>query len=86
MVHPKGCRLLCQAAPDTILRHPDHPFYLPVGSTITNGDMVVDNARPFTEPCEAARKFGTVICPGVAWLAPMGNQVILQELSGPPAI
>ena len=78
MVCPKSCRLLYQATPDTILKHPNHPFYLPVGFTVANGDVVVDNAQPFTEPCEAARKFSTIVCLDVAWFAPMGNQVIIQ--------
>ena len=52
MVPPKGCRRLGQAAPDTILEHPDCLFYLPVGLTVANGDVVMDDAQAFTEqPC-----------------------------------
>ena len=54
---------------ETIFKHPDHPFYLPIEFTIANGDVVVDN----TQPCKAAHKLGTIICPDVAWLAPTGN-------------
>ena len=61
MVHPEGCGLLGQAMPDTILEHPDHPFYLPIGLTVANGDVVMDNAQPFIEPCKAACKLGTVV-------------------------
>ena len=73
MVHPKGCGLFGQAAPDTILKHPDHPFYLPIGLTVANGDMVIDDTQPFAEPCKTAHKLGTVVGLDVAWLAPTGN-------------
>ena len=86
MVCPEGCRLLYQAVLDTILEHPDRPFYLPIGFTVANGDVVVDNAQPFTEPCEAAHKLGTIAYPDVMWLAPMGNRVIIQILSDPLAV
>ena len=61
MIHPKGCGHLGQAASDTILEHPDHPFYLPIGFTIANGDVVINDAQPFIEPCKAARKLGTIV-------------------------
>ena len=77
MVHPKGCGLLCQAVLDIIPKHPNHLFYLPIGTTIATGDVVVDDAQPFTESCKAAHKLGTVVCLDVAWLALMGNQVII---------
>ena len=51
MVYPKGCRLLYQAMPDTILKHLDHLFYLPIGFTVANSDVVVDDAQPLVEPC-----------------------------------
>ena len=86
MVCPKGCRLLCQTVLDTNLECPDHPFYLPLGFTIANGDVVVDDAQPFTELCEAAHKLSANVYLDVVWLAPTGNQVIIQELSSPPAI
>ena len=76
MVHPKGCRCLGQAMPDTILECPDHPFYLPVGLTVANSDVVMDDAQPFTEPCKAAHKLGAIVSPDIVQLAPMGNQVI----------
>ena len=85
MVCPKGCGLFHQATPDTILKHPGHPFYLPTGFTIANGDVVVDDAQPFTELCKAAHKFGGIVYPDIAWFAPTGNQVIIQELSSPLA-
>ena len=47
MVHPGGCRLLCQAALDAILKYTDHAFYLPIGFAIAYGNVVVDNAQPF---------------------------------------
>ena len=47
---------------DTILKCPDCLFYLPIGFTVANGDMVMDDAQPFTEPCKAAHKLGAVIC------------------------
>ena len=86
MVCPSGCGLLCQAALDTILKSPDCPFYLPVGFTIANGDVVMDDTQPFTETYKAAHKLATIYCPDVAWLAPMGHQVIIQELGSPPAM
>ena len=44
MVHPKGCGCLGLATPDIILEHPDCLVYLPVGLTIANGDVVMDDA------------------------------------------
>ena len=86
MVHPKGCRRLGQATPDTILEHPDCPFYLPVGLTVANSDVVMDNAQHFTELCKAAHKLGTIVGPNVVRPGPMGNQVIVQELGHPPTM
>ena len=86
MVYSEGYRLLYEATPHTIPKHPDHPFYLPIGFTVTNGDVVVDDTQLLAELCKAAHKLGTVICPDVTWLAPVGNQIIIQELSCPPAI
>ena len=86
MFCPEGCGLLHQAVPDTILKCLDHPFYLPIGFIIANSDVVVDDAQPFTEPCEAACKLSIIVCLDIVWLAPMGNQVIIQELGGPPAV
>ena len=71
---------------DTILEHPDCLFYLLIGLTITNGDAVMDNAQPFTEPCKVARKLGTIVSLDIPWLALTGNQVIIHELGCPPAI
>ena len=39
---------------DTILKHPNCLFYLPIGFTIANGDVVIDDAQPFTDLCKAA--------------------------------
>ena len=86
MVHPKRCRLLCQATLDTILKCPDCVFYLPVGFAVANGNAVMDDAQPFTELCEAAHKLVVIVCPDVVWLAPTGNQAIIQQLGGPPAM
>ena len=86
MVCPKGCGHLGKAVLDTILEHPDHRFYLPIGLTVANGDVVMDNAQPFTKPCKAAHKLGTIVGPDVAWLAPTGNQIIVQELGHPPTM
>ena len=49
---------------NAILKHPDHLFYLLIGFAIANGDVVVDDAQPFVEPCKAAHKLGTIIYPG----------------------
>ena len=86
MVSPKRCGLLCQAMLDAILKHPDHPFYLLIGFTVANGNLVVDDAQPFADPCEAAHKLSAIVCLDIVWLAPMGKQVIIQELSGPPTV
>ena len=86
MVCPKGCRLLCQATLDKVLKHFNHLFYLPIGFTIANGDVVVNDAQPFTELCKAARKLSAIVCPDIVWLAPMGNQLIVQEVGSPPAM
>ena len=45
---------------DTVLKHPDRPFYLPIGLTIANGDVVMDDAQPFAQPCKAAHKLSAV--------------------------
>ena len=86
MVCPKACGHLGQAMLDTILEHHDCPFYLPIGLTIANSDVVMDNAQPFAEPYKSAHKLGTIVSPDVAWLAPAGNQVIIQELGHPPTM
>ena len=86
MVHPKGCGRLGQAVLDTILEHPDCLFYLPIGLTVANGDVVMDNAQPFAEPCKAACKLSAIVGPDIVWLAPTGNQIIIQELNHPPTM
>ena len=86
MVHPEGCGLLHQAMLDAILKHPNHLFYLPIGFAVTNGDVVVDDTQPFAELCQVACKLGANIYLDVLWLAPMGNQVIVQEFCSPPAM
>ena len=77
MVCPKGCGYLGQATPDTILEHPDCQFYLPIGLTVANSDVVMDNTKPFAQLCKASCKLSTIVGPDVAQLAPMGNQVIV---------
>ena len=86
MVHPEGCRLLHQAALDAVLKHPDRLFHQSIGFAVANGDIVMEDAQPFTELCKAAHKLGTIVCLDVVWLAPTGNQVIIQELGCPPAM
>ena len=61
MVCPKGCGHFGQAMPDTILEHPDRPFYLPIGLTIANSDVVMNNAQPFAQPCKAAHKLSAIV-------------------------
>ena len=77
MVCPEGCGHLGQAAPDTILKHPDRPFNLPVGLTVTNGDVVMDDTKTFAQLCKAARKLSAIVSLDVVRFAPMGNQVIV---------
>ena len=77
MICPEGCGHLGQAAPDTILKHPDCPFNLPVGFTVTNGDVVMDDTKAFAQLCKAAHKLSTVVSQDVAQFAPMGNQVVI---------
>ena len=77
MVCPEGCGGLGQAVPDTILKHPNCPLYLPIGITISNGDMVMDDAQPFAQLCKAAHKLGAVVGLDIVWLALTGNQVII---------
>ena len=86
MVHLKGCGRLGQAILDTILEHPDRLFYLPIGFTIANGDVVMDNTQPFAEPYEAAHKSSTIVYLDIVGLAPSANKVIIQELGCPPAV
>ena len=61
----------------TILECPDHLFYLPIGLTVANGDVVMDDAQPFAQSCKAACKLSAIAGLDVVWLAPMGNQVII---------
>ena len=86
MVHPESCGRLGEAAPDTILQCPDRPFDLPVGLTITNNDVVMDNTKTFAQPCKAAHKLSAIVGPDVARFTPTGNQVIVEELGGPPTV
>ena len=86
MVCPEVCRLFCQATPDAILENPDHFFYLPTSIAVANGSVVVDDTQPLAELYKAAHKLSAIICPEVMWLAPMGNQIIIQELSSPLAV
>ena len=86
MIHPESCGGLGEAAPDTVLQRPDRPFDLPVGLTITNGDVVMDNTKTFAQPCKAARKFSAIVGPDIAQFAPTGNQVVVKELGGPPTV
>ena len=72
MVHLKGCRCLVQAT-HTILECPDHLFYLPIGLTVANGDVVMDDSQALTELCKAASKLGAIIGLDIAWLALTGN-------------
>ena len=82
MVCPEGCRHPGQAAPDTILKHLDHPLNLPIGLIVAKGDVVMDDTKSFAQPCKAAHKLGTIVGLDVAWFAPMGNQVISSILLG----
>ena len=84
MVHPEGCRLLCQAMLDAVLECPDCPLYLPIGFALSNGNVVVDN--PFAELHKAICKFSMVVYPNIAWLAPVGKHIIAKELSNPLAV
>ena len=77
MVCPEGCGHLGLAVPDTILKHPDHPFDPPVGLTFTNGDVVKDDTKTFAKLCKAARKLSTIVSLDVVRFAPTGNQVII---------
>ena len=62
MVRSEGCKLLHQATPDAILKHPDYPFYLTIGFAVANGDVVVDYAQHLAELCKAAQKLGAIVC------------------------
>ena len=77
MICPKGCGYFGQATLDTILECPDCPFYLPIGFTIANGDVVMDNAQPFAQPCKAAHKLSAIVSLDIVQLAATGNQVII---------
>ena len=72
--------------PDANLECPDYLFYLPIGFAVANSDVLVDDAQPFVELCEAACQLSCIVCQDIAWLAPTGNQIIIQELSGPLAM
>ena len=77
MVHLKGCGCLGQATPDTILERPNRPFYLPIGLTVSNSDVVIDNAQTFEQPCKAAHKLCAIVGLDIVQLTPTGNQVII---------
>ena len=46
----------------------------------------MDNTKTFAQPCKAARKLSAIVSPDVARFAPTGNQVIVEELGGPPTV
>ena len=73
MVYPEGCGHLGQAMLDTILERPDCPFDSPVGLTVANGDVVMDDTKTFAQPCKAAHELGTIVGLDVVWFAPTGN-------------
>ena len=73
MVYPKGCRCLGQAALDTILECPDRLFYLPIGLTVANSDVVMDDAQPFAQLCKAARKLSAIVGPDIVQACPNGQ-------------
>ena len=73
MVCPKGCGCLGQAVLDTILEHPDCLFYLPIGLTVANGNVVMDNAKPFAQPCKAACKLSAIVGPKCSMACPNGQ-------------
>ena len=73
MVHPKGCRRLGQATPDTILEHPDCLFYLPIGLTVANSDVVIDDAQPYAEPYKATHQLGAIVGSSSASLPTLGS-------------
>ena len=77
MVRPEDCGRLGQAALDTILKHLDCPFYLPVGLTITNGDVVMDDTKTFAQPCKATRKLSAIVHLDIVQFTPTGNQVVV---------
>ena len=77
MVCPEGCGHLAQAMLNTILKHPDRPFNLPVGLTVANSDVVIDNTKTFAQPCKAARKLSAIVGLDIARFAPTANQVII---------
>ena len=77
MVRPKSCGGLGEAVPDTILQRPDRPLDLPVGLTVANSDVVMDDTKTFAQPCKSARKLCAIVSPDVARFAPIGNQVIV---------
>ena len=79
----KRLRHLGQAALDTILQHPDCPFDLPIGLTVANGDVVMNDTKTFAQPCKAARKLSAIVSLDVVWFTPTGNQVVVEELGGP---
>ena len=63
MIYPEGFGPLYQATSGAILKYSDRLLYLPIGFAVANGDVVVDNAQPFSELCKAAHKLSTIICP-----------------------
>ena len=77
MIRPEGCGCLGKATQDTILKCPDHPFDLPIGLTVANSDVVMDDTKTFAQPCKAARKLSAIISLDVAQFAPTGNQVVI---------
>ena len=85
MVYQKGGGLLCQAMLDAV-QYPDNLFYLPINPAIANGDMVMYDPQPLSEPCKADHKLSAVVCLDVAQLVPVGNHIIVQEFSGPIAV
>ena len=86
MVHLEGGGLLHQATVDAVLQCANHPLYLPVGFAVVNSDVAIDNAQPSAEPCEAAHKLVTIVHLDVVWLAPVGDHIIVEELTSPLSV
>ena len=64
----------------------DCPLYLPIELVVANSDLLVNDTEPLIEPHKGACKLDTIGYWDVAWLAPAGDQIVIQELFRPPAI
>ena len=83
MISPEGGSLLHQTTPYIVFHHLDCPLHLPIGLSASNGDVVVNNSKPLTDPFEASHKLGTIGCPDIVRLTLVGDTLLYSNSVAP---